>query len=170
MVTLTSPVTALAGIGPKKAEMFSKIGVYTVGDLLRRFPLAYQNRGDIRTLAEAGMIGDFCAMMLTVGTRPSTALLKNRMTLTKFSAFDGTGKCEVVFFNQNYIKDAFALGATYRFWGKLIHQKNKWSLTAPQFEPFTGARSLPDYVPVYPLGGGIGQKHGFHLYDQTSKQ
>ena len=158
MVTLTSPVTALAGIGPKKAEMFAKIGVYTVGDLLRRFPRAYQNRGDIRTLAEAGMIGDYSAMMLTVGTRPSTALLKNRMTLTKFSAFDDTGKCEVVFFNQNYIKDAFALGATYRFWGKLIHQKNKWTLTAPQFEPFTGARSLPDYVPVYPLGGGIGQK------------
>lgn len=158
MVTLKSPVTSLAGIGPKKAEMFKKIDVYTVGDLLRRFPRAYQNRGDIRTLAEAGMTGDFCAMMLTVGTRPSTALLKNRMTLTKFSAFDDTGKCEVVFFNQNYIKDAFALGATYRFWGKLTHQKNKWSLTAPQFEPFTGARSLPDYVPVYPLGGGIGQK------------
>ncbi len=158
MVTLTSPVTALAGIGPKKAEMFKKIGIYTVGDLLRRFPRAYQNRGDIRTLAEAGMMGDYASMMLTVGTRPSTALLKNRMTLTKFSAFDDTGKCEVVFFNQNYIKDAFALGATYRFWGKLTYQKNKWTLTAPQFEPFTGARSLPDYVPVYPLGGGIGQK------------
>ena len=158
MVTLKSPVTSLAGIGPKKAEMFAKIGIYTVGDLLRRFPRAYQNRGDIRTLAEAGMTGDYCAMMLTVGTRPSGALLKNRMTLTKFSAFDDTGKCEVVFFNQNYIKDAFALGATYRFWGKLIYQKNKWSLTAPQFEPFTGARPLPDYVPVYPLGGGIGQK------------
>lgn len=158
MVSLKSPVTSLAGIGPKKAEMFAKIGIVTVGDLLRHFPRAYQNRGDIRTLAEAGMTGDFSAMMLTVGTRPSTALLKNRMTLTKFSAFDDTGKCEVVFFNQNYIKDAFALGATYRFWGKLIHQKNKWTLTAPQFEPFTGARPLPDYVPVYPLGGGIGQK------------
>ena len=126
MVSLASPVTSLAGIGPKKAEMFAKIGVYTVGDLLRRFPRAYQNRGDIRTLAEAGMIGDYSAMLLTVGTRPSTALLKNRMTLTKFSAFDDTGKCEVVFFNQNYIKDAFALGATYRFWGKPVYQKNKW--------------------------------------------
>lgn len=158
MVSLASPVTSLAGIGPKKAEMFAKIGVYTVGDLLRRFPRAYQNRGDIRTLAEAGMIGDYSAMLLTVGTRPSTALLKNRMTLTKFSAFDDTGKCEVVFFNQNYIKDAFALGATYRFWGKPVYQKNKWTIASPQFEPFTGARSLPDYVPVYPLGGGIGQK------------
>lgn len=158
MVTLKSPVTALAGIGPKKGEMFAKIGIVTVGDLLRRFPRAYQNRGDIRTLYEAGMTGDYCAMLLTVGTRPSSALLKNRMTLTKFSAFDETGKCEVVFFNQNYIKEAFALGATYRFWGKLLQQKNKWSLTAPQFEPFTGARRLPDYVPVYPLGGGIGQK------------
>ena len=158
MVLLSSPLTSLAGIGPKKSELFQKIGIATVGDLLRHFPRAYQNRGDIRTLAEAGMNGEYSAMMLTVGTRPTTALLKNRMTLTKFSAFDDTGKCEVVFFNQNYIKDAFALGATYRFWGKLLYQKNKWSLTSPQFEPYDGARSLPDYVPVYPLGGGLSQK------------
>ena len=158
MVTLKSPVTAIAGIGPKKKEMFQKVGVETVGDLLRRFPRAYQNRGDIRTLAEAGMTGETCAMMLTVGTRPSTALLKNRMTLTKFSAFDDTGKCEVVFFNQNYIKDAFALGGTYRFWGKLVNQRGRWSIASPQFEPYDGARRLPDYVAVYPLGGGLSQK------------
>ncbi len=158
MITMKSPVSALAGIGPKKKGMFEKIGILTVGDLLRRFPRAYQNRGDIRTLAEAGMTGEISAMMLTVGTRPMVAQLKSRMTLTKFSAFDETGKCEVVFFNQNYIKDAFALGATYRFWGRLTQVRGRWTLTSPQFEPADGVRRLADYVPVYPLGGGIGQK------------
>ncbi len=140
MITTTSRMTALAGVGPKKAELFKKLGIETVGDLLRKIPRGYQHRGAISTLAEAGASGEPCAMLLTVGTRPSSALLKNRQVLTKFSAFDDTGRCEVVFFNQNYIKDAFALGATYRFWGRLQYRGGKWTLTAPQFEPFSGAR------------------------------
>ena len=158
MITPESRLTALAGIGPKKAELFQKLGIVTVGDLLRRIPRGYQNRGDIRTLAEAGMMPEACAMLLTVGTRPSSALLKNRKTITKFSVFDETGRCEVVFFNQNYIKDAFALGATYRFWGKLAYRGGKWSLASPQFEPYDGNHRLATYVPVYPLCAGISQK------------
>lgn len=158
MVTLGSRMTALAGIGPKKAEMFGKIGIATVGDLLRHFPRAYQNRGDIRTLAEAGMTGEVSALMLTVATEPSSVLLKNRMVLTKFTAFDDTGRCSVLFFNQNYIKNAFSVGGVYRFWGRLTPNRGKWDLVSPQFEPAAGARPLADLVPVYPLGGGIGQK------------
>ncbi|MBQ7364423.1 MAG: DEAD/DEAH box helicase [Clostridia bacterium] len=158
MISLASPVTALAGIGPKKGELFQKLGILTVGDLLRRIPRAYQNRGDLRTLAEAGMTPEPCAMLLTVASRPISTQLPNRKVLTKFQVFDETGKCDVVFFNQNYIKDAFALGATYRFWGKLTYQRGRWSLPSPQFEPYDGVRRLPDYVPVYPLGAGVSQK------------
>ncbi len=158
MITTTSRITALAGIGPKKAELFKKLGVETVGDLLRKIPRGYQHRGAISTLAEAGASGETSAMLLTVGTRPSSALLKNRKVITKFSAFDDTGRCEVVFFNQNYIKEAFSPGAIYRFWGKLVYRGGKWTLTSPQFEPFSGARPLPDYVPVYALASGLSQK------------
>ena len=152
MVTLGSRMTALAGIGPKKAEMFGKIGIATVGDLLRHFPRAYQNRGDIRTLAEAGMTGEVSALMLTVATEPSSVLLKNRMVLTKFTAFDDTGRCSVLFFNQNYIKNAFSVGGVYRFWGRLTPNRGKWDLVSPQFEPAAGARPLADLVPVYQIG------------------
>ncbi len=157
-VSLKSPIESLAGIGVKKAELFSSLGMKTVGDLLYRFPRAYQNRSDIKTLAEAAILGETCAMLLTVGSQPSNAVLRGRMTLTKFSAFDESGKCTVVFFNQSYIKEVFTLGATYRFWGKLTKNKNRWELTSPQFEPVTGNTPLPDYTAVYPLGRGVGQK------------
>lgn len=157
-VTTESPLTVLAGIGPKKAAMFEKIGIVTVGDLLRHFPRAYQNRGDIKTLAEAGFSQEPCALLLTVGSQPNSVRLPNRMVMTKFTAFDETGRCDVVFFNQNYIKDAFALGATYRFWGRLTLQRHRWQIASPQFEPYDGIHPLPDFTPVYPLGGGISQK------------
>ncbi len=157
-LTLDSPLTALAGIGPKKAELFQKLGFSTVGGLLRHFPRAYQNRGEIRTLAEAGFCGEPCAMMLTVGSMPSSVRLKNRMVMTKFTAFDETGRCQVIFFNQAFLKDVFVLGATYRFWGRLVEKKGKWDLASPQFEPYDGVHPLPDFLPVYPLGGGVSQK------------
>ena len=33
----------LKGIGEKKAELFNKLGVHTIGDLLTFFPRAYEN-------------------------------------------------------------------------------------------------------------------------------
>ncbi|MBR2432892.1 MAG: hypothetical protein IKB23_08245, partial [Clostridia bacterium] len=66
-ITVSSPITVIAGVGEKRAELFGNLGVYTVGDLLRYFPRAYQNRGDITSLCEAAMSGEVSSMILTVG-------------------------------------------------------------------------------------------------------
>lgn len=36
-----SAITAIKGIGAKTADSFAKMGVYTVGDILLRFPRTY---------------------------------------------------------------------------------------------------------------------------------
>ena len=45
-------VSVLRGVGPAKKEALSKLGIETVGDAVRCWPRAYQNRGDTKTLAE----------------------------------------------------------------------------------------------------------------------
>lgn len=157
-IVLTSPITALSGIGAKRAELFASLGVYTVGDLLRLFPRGYQNRGDIKTLCEAAMSGETSSMILTVGSAPKSVTVKNRMTLTKFTAFDESGKCQVVFFNQGYMKQLFHIGETYRFYGKVARSKSSWNLSSPDFEPTSLSRTLPDFYAVYPLTAGLSQK------------
>ena len=44
METLTSPVTALRGVGPQKARALEKLGIRTLGDLLRFYPRTYVDR------------------------------------------------------------------------------------------------------------------------------
>ena len=44
METLTSPVTALRGVGPQKARALEKLGIRTLGDLLRFYPRTYDDR------------------------------------------------------------------------------------------------------------------------------
>ena len=150
-------MVALSGIGKKRSECFDNLGIHTVEDLLYHFPRAYQNRGEINQLAMTpdGTVGAF---LLTVATKPQTVVLKNRKQLTKFIAFDDTGKCTIVFFNQSFVKDIFHVGDEFRFYGKLSVKYSSRELSSPIYEPVVPGRRLPDLVPVYPLTEGLTQK------------
>ena len=155
---LDSPVRYVPGVGEKKAQALSRLGVVTVGDLLYHFPRGYQNRGDVYTLADAPP-GEQAAYILTVGTQPKNALIKNRMTLTKFTAFDETRSCTTTFFNQPYVKDVFEVGRTFRFWGRIEKNHGITQMNSPLYEPYSEELPPPDFVPVYPLTAGVTQKY-----------
>lgn len=156
-ITFDTPLLSLPGIGKKRAELFDNLGIRDVYDLLYHFPRAYQNRGKILDLAMTpdGVTGAF---LLTVGTVPQTATLKGRLNLTKFSAFDETGKCTVTFFNQPYLKNSFHVGEEYRFWGRLTVRKGSRELSSPAYELAGPRKELPEIYPVYPLTEGLTQK------------
>ena len=151
-------VSSLPGVGQKRAEQLAKLNIFTVGDLLYHFPRAYQNRGKVFTLAEASMTGQVCAVVMTVATSVSAVRLSGGRTLARFQAFDTTGKCVVSFFNQNYLKDVFYQGATFRFYGKVERKGRSFSMTSPSFEPWSEQAKLPDFYPIYPLTAGLSQK------------
>ncbi len=156
-LTFDSPSRYLAGVGKKRQELLEKMGIFTLEDVLYHFPRAYQNRGKILSLAMTPD-GTNGAFLLTVATKPQTVMLRNRMQLTKFVAFDDTGRCTITFFNQPYVKDIFHVGDEFRFYGKLTVKRSSREMSAPIFEPVVEGKKLPDLVPVYPLTEGINQK------------
>ncbi len=153
-LTFSSPVGALRGIGPVKEKALARLGITSVRDLLLHIPHGFEDRGNVRPLAEA-IDGSPASFLLTVGTEPKTARIRGRMTLTKFRAFDESGSVEVVFFNQDYLKNAFHLGEVFRFTGKLTPNKRTFSLTSPAYEKYEEGVPLPDLYPVYSLTEGI---------------
>ena len=42
--TLSTPVTVLKGVGETRVKSLLSMGIETLGDLVRCFPRAYQNR------------------------------------------------------------------------------------------------------------------------------
>ena len=48
---LAAPLLRLPGVGEKRAEQLARLGLHTVSDLLFHFPRAYENRGDVVSLA-----------------------------------------------------------------------------------------------------------------------
>ena len=102
-ICLSDPVSVLHGIGPAKEKALNRLGVYTVEDLLFHVPRGYEDRGNIRRLSEAAD-GASASFLLTVGTEPKTARVRGGMHITKCRAFDESGSCEIVYFNQDYLK------------------------------------------------------------------
>ncbi len=151
------PVTAISGIGETKSKAFSRLGIFTLKDLIYHTPRAYENRGDVKRLNE-GLDGETHAFVLTVASMPKSVTLKGRISITKFKAFDDSGAVEIVFFNQNYVKDVFSVGAEFRFWGKLTQSKGKYQITSPEYESVMPNKALPEFISRYPLVSGLTNK------------
>ena len=153
-----TPVKKLYGVGEKIEKSLHSGGFFTVKDLLYHFPRAYQNRADVRLLADESAYGEYHSYVLTIANEPKTAMIKRGMNLLKFRAFDESGSVNVTYFNQNYLKDVFHQGSTFRFWGKATKEKRTLSMTSPAYEPVLPTKELDALIPVYPLFSGINQK------------
>ena len=127
MAGLDIDVKRLYGVGAVRAANYQKIGIRTVDDLLSYYPRGYENRADVRLLCDHNS-GAKTSVVLTVGTVPTLARLKNRMTLVKFKAFDESGVCEITYFNQEYLKNVFVLGEEFRFYGIVKPTRSGYSM------------------------------------------
>ena len=157
LITRESPVTVLSGVGPARAAAYAKLGVCTLGDLLAHYPRAYENRGDIRLLSESYENGK-SAVLLTVATEPKSVRLRSHKSFLKFRAFDESGSCEIVYFNQDYLKSKFPIGSVFRFFGKVERVGKRFSMSSPVAEPWTEGASLPSLCPVYRMTDGLTPK------------
>ncbi len=155
---LDTKVTELSGVGKARAEALGKLGIFTLKDLIFFYPRAYEYRGDVRLLGEYKLELP-CSYVLTVATEPTNVKLKNRMTMSKFRAFDDSGSVEIIFFNSPYVKDVFHTGCVFRFYGKASFSKNKrLNLINPKYEPIIEGVPLDDFAPRYSLSDGIPEK------------
>ncbi len=150
-------IKSLYGVGPARASAYSKLGINSVGDLLSHYPKRYENRGDIKLLCDTEPdIKN--AVILTVGTEPKISTLKGRLSLLKFKAFDESGVCEIIYFNQNFLKSTFAVGAQFRFFGKVEKKSKNYAMSSPSYEPYFEDAYLPPLTSIYPLTEGLSQK------------
>ncbi len=157
MSELDVSVKKLYGVGAVRAAAYAKMGILTVADLISHYPRGYENRGDVRLLADTSEDSK-SAVVLVVATEPRIARIKGRMTLLKFKAYDDSGVCEITYFNQDYLKNSFPLGSCFRFYGKVGRTRNGYTMSSPAHELFDDKVTLPPLVPVYPLTEGLSQK------------
>ena len=156
-LTPQSSISELSGVGPTRAKQLDKLGISTIRDLVYNFPRLYEERGNVLPLSVADLDTSY-GFILTVASEVKTALIKNRLKISKFRAFDDTGAVEIVFFNSPFVKDIFHVGSMFRFYGKLTASKNSIQLVSPKYEPYVEGAPLAEYVPIYSLTQGLNSK------------
>ena len=130
METLTSPVTALRGVGPQKARALEKLGIRTLGDLLRFYPRTYDDRRETKKIGEL-IPGESVCVSAMIASAPTLAHIRKGMDLVKVRAVDETGVLDLTFFNQSWLKTSLQVGQTYLFYGKAEGTLLRKSMASP---------------------------------------
>ena len=155
--TPDTPLEALAGIGPKKAQAFQKLGVATLRDLAGLYPRRYEDRTQFRTIADA-QPGEAVCIRAAVAAEPRAQYVRSGLTLVKVRIVDDTGALDATYFNQPYRKNSLHAGETYIFYGKVEANGFRKTMTNPVCEQAARCGSVTNcFYPVYPLTTGVTQ-------------
>ena len=127
-------IASLKGVGPKRAELFRKLGAPTVGDLLRLYPRAYEDWRDAVPIRNT-LLNEVNIVKGTVLRRPVEQRIRGGMTLYKTTITDGEDDMQLTFFNNRYITSLLTEGAVYAFRGKVTGTFMRREMASPEFVP-----------------------------------
>ena len=161
-MALSDPIRSLPRIGPKRAELFARLGVETIGDLLHFYPRAYEDRTQLLPISALEVDKPAC-FVASVITTPQTHRIpkpgQRALEVTKLTVADHTGRLHLTFFNAGYSAGKLQRGETYCFYGAVSGDYLGYAMTNPLFEPLDGQGSVTRcIVPVYPLTAGLNNK------------
>ncbi len=133
---LNTPVQFIKGIGPKRAEAFSKKSINTVYDLIYYFPFDYLDLTEVSRISDLKKINDISKNVSVIGTVRSidiTGRPPKRQCIIILG--DDSGVIPLVFFqNINYFKTAYKIGDTLAVSGKLNYFMNKVQIVHPRID------------------------------------
>ena len=156
---LNDSVTEIKGIGAKKAQTLNNLGIFTVNDLIEHFPRDYEDRSQVKDIADLteNEENTFFALVSAV---PENVHIR-KMTVTKVKLSDSTGSVNAVWYNQPFIKNALKKDEEYIFTGVYKKSGYRREVSSPEFEKAGTDKEILGggrIVPVYPLTSGISQK------------
>jgi len=161
-----APLTALPGVGPRRAETLARLGLVTVRDLLFLLPRRVERIGEARTIAAARAApGERVRVAGTVG--PPSFVARGRFgrrarSVLRATVSDDTGHIEARWFNQPWLADRLrglaASGARVELLGRVAATPRGPVLQTPRLSDEPGRLAAPgSSEAVYPRVEGLGQ-------------
>jgi ATP-dependent DNA helicase RecG len=165
-VTLDTPVQYVKGVGPKRAELLSRVNVLIIEDLLHTLPRRYLDRSRIAPIRNARMGED----VTVVGKILSTQVQKGRRARFIVTVGDDSGILQCVWFQGiPYVKKAFQVGETVAFSGRINYYRGP-QLVHPEYDkisekgetdPLHTGRIIPMYSSTEALARSGLDSRGF---------
>jgi len=151
-LTLESDIQYLKGIGPKKATLFYRLGIYKIEDLLYHLPYRYWNLKAIKKIKDCKIDEEATieGKILLVGERES----KTKGNVVEIVITDGSDYLKCVWFNRPDLRNKFQRNQKIVVSGKIDFYKQK-EMVNPYYEILDEDNNKKIYagtiIPLYPL-------------------
>ncbi|HBR01630.1 MAG TPA: DNA helicase RecG [Ruminiclostridium sp.] len=149
----------IKGVGEARARLFSKLGLFTVYDVLTYFPRSYEDRTVLKKINEV-VDGEECGIRASLIAEASEIRPRKNLRITRAQVSDGSAFLTLVWFNQSYIKNSLQVGGDYIFFGRVKKMGMRVEMHNPVIEKAEQVgRNTGRIVPVYPLTKNITQTY-----------
>ena len=135
---LGTPLQFLKGVGPRRAADLERAGLLTVEDLLCRFPIRYEDRGQFASIAalKPGQRASVQAEVLSAHVRPTR---RPGFRIFEMVVRDASGSIRATFPNQAFLKDVFKPHQRVIFYGAVeLRPGTGLQLSSPDYEILAG--------------------------------
>src|SRR3989338_2692540 len=166
MDDLSLSVEKLHNVGPRNISKLNRLGIRTVKDLLRHFPIRYEDYTEIIPIdqAEPGQKVNIQGEIVQISSKH---IFPRRMSVTNAIVSDSSGAIKVVWFNQPYVENQLTEGTLVSLAGKVSLNKHGLYLSSPIYERIglgidartTGWKHTSGLVPIYPETEGVTSKY-----------
>src|SRR5919205_3268059 len=161
---LATPLTYVKGIGPARAAMLEAKGLLTVEDLLGYVPFRYEDRSNLKPIAQlapgemATVIVDVLSAKISGFKRRNLGLFEARFTDASRAILAGK------WFHGGYLANVLAPGMKLALYGKVEFDSYAGELTMlhPEFEILSGddedgesSLHVGRIVPIYEAAGKL---------------
>lgn len=158
MISGSTPVIALSGVGASLAAVLAKLNLNQVQDLWFHLPLRYLDRTRVTPIGQIALN----TSVLLEGTVSASRVVLGKKRSLVVNIEDATGSICLRFFHFNAAqKAALAEGSRVRCYGDIRLGRNGLELYHPEYTVIAPGRQPPPVeetlTPVYPLTEGIGQ-------------
>ena len=166
MMDISTNIQYLKGVGEKRAKILGKLGIFTVGDLLRFYPREYTDWSNVTSIA-AAPFDEPCCIKATVDHKPRGAKVSKAMTVYKTVATDGESLLNITIFNSKYTAESLEAGKEYLFYGKVGGNFHRREMSSPLIEKAESGQRIHS---IYHLTAGINSKYIEKLIRQIFSQ
>ena len=151
---LEDKITAVTGVGEKRAVMYNKLGIYTVKDLLYHFPRGYVDYTTPVLLSDTTP-DENNVVKVRVDKKIRPAYIRKGMTIYRVVASDDSGEIVITIYNSEYLYNSFEIGKEYVLYGKITGNLLKHEINSPLV---LKADEECKIQPVYHLTEGLSQQ------------
>lgn len=150
-----SGIREIKGIGEKAEKTFSKIGIHTVGDLIRYYPRGYEVYEDPVAVGE---IEEGHTMTVSGAIYGRVQVSGSpKMQITTLYLKDLTGTLKVIWFRMPFLRNTLSRGGVITLRGRIVRKKDGLVMEHPEiFYPSNKYEEKRSSLqPVYPLTSGL---------------